>query len=62
MFQFEEEVFSKGVQKCGKINHEVIRLMIFLQTKPQVKTMNIIYYYLYYTVIKNRDEQENQNK
>ena len=30
--------------------------MKFLQTKPQVKNMNINYYDLYYTVIKVRDE------
>ena len=29
--------------------------MKFLQTKPQVKNMNINYYDLYYTVIKTRD-------
>ena len=28
--------------------------MKYLQTKPQVKNMNINYYDLYYTVIKNR--------
>ena len=33
-------------------------LMKLLQIKPQVKNMNIIYYNLYYTVIKNRDERE----
>ena len=32
--------------------------MKFLQTKTQVKNMNINYYNLYYTVIKNRDENE----
>ena len=32
--------------------------MKFLQTKPQVKNMNINYYDLYYTVIKNRDDKE----
>ena len=32
--------------------------MKFLQTKPQVKNMNIFYYVLYYTVFKNRDEKE----
>ena len=32
--------------------------MKFLQTKPQVKNMNIKYYDLYFTVIKNRDEKE----
>ena len=33
--------------------------MKFLQTKPLVKNMNIKYYDLYYTVIKNRDEKNN---
>ena len=33
-------------------------LMKFLQTKPEVKNMNINYYDLYYTVIKNRKEKE----
>ena len=32
-------------------------LMKFLQTKPQVKNMNINYYDLFYTVIKNRNEK-----
>ena len=32
--------------------------MKFLQTKPQVKNMNIDYYNLYYTVIKTRDENK----
>ena len=32
--------------------------MKFLQTKPQVKNMNINYYDLYYTVIKTRDENK----
>ena len=30
--------------------------MKVLQTKPQIKNMNIIYYDLYYTIIKTRDE------
>ena len=32
--------------------------MKFLQTKLQIKKMNIKYYYLYYTVIKNRKDKE----
>ena len=32
--------------------------MKFLQTKPQVKNMNINYYDLYYTVSKSRNENE----
>ena len=39
--------------------------MKILQTKPQIKNMNIKYYVLYYTVIKTRDENkdiDNQNE
>ena len=39
--------------------------MNFLQTKPEVKKMNINYYDLYYTGIKVRDENldiDNQNE
>ena len=32
--------------------------MKFLQTKPQIKSMNINYCDLDFTVIKNRDEEE----
>ena len=35
--------------------------MKFLQTKPQVKKMNINYYDVCYNVIKNRDEKESVN-
>ena len=42
----------------NKICHEVLLLMKFLQTKPEVKNMNIKYYDLYYTVIKNGDDNE----
>ena len=38
-----------------KIYHEVLKLMKFLQIKPQVKKRNYIYYDLYYTVFKVRD-------
>ena len=57
-FQFEEDVFSKDAQGVINFYHEVIILMNFIQTKPQVKRMNINYYDLYYTVMKNRDEKE----
>ena len=36
--------------------------MKFLQTKPQVKNMNINYYDLYYTVIKTRDDKNENNE
>ena len=57
-FKFEEDPFSKNDQVISKIHHEVLLLIKFLQTKPQVKNMNINYYDLFYTVIKNRDEKE----
>ena len=58
VFQFEEDPFRKGDQGIGKIYHEVLSLMKFLQNKPQVKNMNITYDDMYYTVIKNRAEKE----
>ena len=57
-FQTQEDPFSKNAQGISKIYHEVLLLMKFLQTKPQVKNMIISYYDLYYTVIKTRDEKE----
>ena len=50
-----EDPFSRNAQGISKIYHEVLFLMKFLQTKPQVKNMKIYYYDLYYTVIKVRD-------
>ena len=57
-FQTQEDPFSKNAQGISKIYHEVLLLMKFLQTKPQVKNMNINYNDLYYTVIKTRDENK----
>ena len=57
----DEDPFAKNVQGISKIYHEILLLLKFLQTKPQVKNMNFIYYDLYYTVIKNRDEKEIMN-
>ena len=48
---FDEDPFAKNVQGISKIYHEVLKLMKFLQTKPQVKNLNFNYYDLYYTVI-----------
>ena len=59
-FQSQEDPFCRNAQGISKIYHEVLLLMKFLQTKPQVKNMNIDYYNLYYTVIKTRDENENE--
>ena len=55
-FQTQEDPFAKNAQSISKIYHEVLLLMKFLQTKPQVKNMNINYNDLYYTVISIRDE------
>ena len=57
-FQFQEGPFSRNAESISKIYHEVLLLLKFLQTKPQIKIMNINYYDLYYTVIKNRDENK----
>ena len=58
IFQTQKDPFSKKAQGISKIYHKVLLLMKFLQTKPQVKNMNINYYDLYYTVIKTRDENK----
>ena len=55
-FQTQQDPFSKNAEGNNKFYHEVLLLMKFLQTKPQVKNKNIKYYDLYYTVIKTRDE------
>ena len=52
----DQDPFSRNAQGISKIYHEVLLLMKFLQTKPQIKIMNISYYDLNYTVIKTRDE------
>ena len=55
--RFDEDPFAKRAQVISKIYHEVLLLMKFLQTKPEVKNMNNNYYELYYTVIKVRDDK-----
>ena len=39
---------SRTARGISKIYHEVLLLMNFLQTKPQIKEMNMNYYDLYY--------------
>ena len=51
-----QDPFARNAQGLSKIYHEVLLLMKFLQTKPQIENMNINYYDLYNTVIKTRDE------
>ena len=57
-FQTQEDPFSRNAQGISKIYHEILLLMKFLQTKPQIKNMNIKYYVLKYTVIRIRDENK----
>ena len=58
-FQTQEDPFSKNAQGISKNYHEIFLSGKFLQTIPQVKSMKINYYDLYYIVIKTRDEKEN---
>ena len=53
-----QDPLSKNSQGVNKIYHEVLLLMKFLQTKPQIKNMNINYFDLCYTVIKTRDKNK----
>ena len=53
-----EDPFAENVQGISKNHHRVILLMKILQTKPRAKILNIDYYGLYYTVIRNRDEKK----
>ena len=56
--RMDEDPFAKNASGISKYYHEVILLMKFLQTKPQVKNTNTNYYDLHYTIIKNRDGKE----
>ena len=40
-FQTQRDTISKNTQGISKICQEVLLLMKFLQTRPQVKNMNI---------------------
>ena len=57
-FQFKEDPFAKNAQGIGNFFYEVLILMKFVQTKSQVKNVNINYYDLFYTVIKNIEGKE----
>ena len=41
--RFDEDPFAKNTQGLSKIYHEVLLLIKYIQTKPQVKTVNINY-------------------
>ena len=59
IFRKDKDPFARNAQGISKIYHEVLLLLLnFVQTKPQIKNMNIIYCDLCYTVIKSRDDKE----
>ena len=51
----DQDPFSRNARGISKIYHEVLLLMKYLQTKPQVKNMNNNYHDLYEN--KNIDNQ-----
>ena len=55
----DEDPFDKNSQSISKNYHEVLMLMKFLQTKPQVKSLNNKYYDLQYTVFENKGAKRN---
>ena len=57
-FQFEDDPCSKNAPDFSKTYHEETE---FLQTKPQVKILNINYYDLFYTVVNEIDDKEKTN-
>ena len=61
-FKLEEDPLSRNAQSVSKNYHEDLLLMNFLQTRPRVKNMNIKYYDIYYTNIKNRYDNEIVNE
>ena len=61
-FQTQQDPFAKNAQGVSKIYHEVLLLMKFLQTNPQIKNLNIDFYDLYNTVIKSRKENVDDNE
>ena len=56
--KFENDPFSKKAQGFCKSYHDVLLLLKFPQNKLQITIMDINYYELYYTVIKNRADKK----
>ena len=56
-FQFEEYPFADKAEGISEIFPELLFLLEFLQTKPQVRSMFIKSYEFYYTVFENRNEK-----
>ena len=61
-FQTQQDHFAKNAKGISKIYHEVLLLIKFLQTKPDIKNMSINCFDLYFTVNKIRDENEDIDK
>ena len=40
-FRLEEDAFARNAQSISKIYHEVLLWIKILQTKPQVKNLNV---------------------
>ena len=57
-FNLKRMFFIKSAPGITKNYHEVLLILKILQTKPQVKNMNIKYYDFYFTVNKNRDDNQ----
>ena len=49
-FSFEEDLFSNIAHSNTRIMHEVLLMMNFLHTKPQIKDKNKIYNDLFYAI------------
>ena len=56
-FQTQEDPFSQNARGISKTYLEVLLVMKCLQSKLQVMNMNIIYYDLYFTLIKIRKKK-----
>ena len=54
--RMDKDPFCKIARGIIGIYHELLLLMKFLPSKPEVNNVNNNYYDLYYSVIKNRDD------
>ena len=58
IFQFEEDSFANKAEGISIIYQEVLLKLKNLQTKPQVKSMNVKYFDLFDAFIESRGEKE----
>ena len=56
--RMNEDPLARNDRGIGKTYHEVLLIIKFLQSKPQIRNMNINSHDLYYIAIKNRDEKD----